>query len=174
MWAAKGSGNAAELAKRDNIIALCDVDEAWHKTHIKPHESLHKAKLWTDYRRMFDKIGDEIDAVCVATPEHNHYTISMAAIRRGKHVYCQKPLCHTVNEVRLLTEEAKKHPKVITQMGHQGHSSRSSANIRDLGPGRFGGSPFGKSARTHARTTGPTSPWRRLPSRPRRSTGISI
>ena len=129
----QGSANARELAKRDNIIALCDVDEAWHKSKIAPHQSLHDVKLWTDYREMFDRIGDEIDAVCIATPEHNHCSISMAAIRRGKHVYCQKPLCHTVNEVRLLTEESKKHPKVVTQMGHQGHSSRSSAMLRDWG-----------------------------------------
>ena len=80
---------------------------------------------------MFDKIGKEIDAICVATPEHNHYAISLHGMQRGKHVYCQKPLCHTVNEVRLLMEEAKKHPKVVTQMGHQGHSTESSAVVRD-------------------------------------------
>lgn len=129
----QGTNNALELAKHDNLVAFCDVDEAWHKLKILKHKSLHKVKLWTDYRVMFDKLGDEIDAVCVATPEHNHYTIATAAIRRGKHVYCQKPLCHTVNEVRLLVEEARKHPKVVTQMGHQGHSSRSSAVLRDWG-----------------------------------------
>lgn len=126
----QGSDNARTLSRHDNIIALCDVHESWHKRAIGRHKVLHKVKLWKDYRVMFDKIGKEIDAVCVATPEHSHYAISMYAIRRGKHVYCQKPLCHTVNEVRLLAEESKKH-KVVTQMGHQGHSSRSSANIRD-------------------------------------------
>ncbi len=129
----QGSSNAEYLAGTDNVIALCDVDEAWHGKQIKSRTSLHGIKLWTDYRVMFDKIGKEIDAVCIATPEHNHYAISVAAIRRGKHVYCQKPLCHTVNEVRLLTEEAKKYPKVVTQMGHQGHSSQSSAMLRDWG-----------------------------------------
>jgi len=127
----QGAGNAATLARTDNVMALCDVDEAWHKKAIAKHKSLHGVKLWKDYRVMFDKIGKEIDAVCIATPEHNHYTISAYAIRRGKHVYCQKPLCHTVNEVRLLMEEAKEHPKVVTQMGHQGHSSESSAVVRD-------------------------------------------
>ena len=67
----------------------------------------------------------DLDIVLIATPEHAHYAIAMYAIRHGKHVYCQKPLCHTVNEVRLLTEEAAKYPKLITKMGHQGHSSRS-------------------------------------------------
>ncbi|MHC5056017.1 MAG: Gfo/Idh/MocA family protein [Planctomycetota bacterium] len=127
----QGSDNARALSQTDNIIALCDCHESWHKKAIRRHKVLHGVKLWKDYRRMFDRIGEEIDAVCVATPEHSHYAISMYAIRRGKHVYCQKPLCHTVNEVRLLTEESKKHKEVVTQMGHQGHSTRSSANIRD-------------------------------------------
>lgn len=126
----QGADNARCLVETDNVIAFCDVHESWHKNAIKKHQILHDVKLWKDYRVMFDKIGKEIDAVCIATPEHSHYTISLYAMRRGKHVYCQKPLCHTVNEVRLLTEESKKH-NVITQMGHQGHSSLSSANIRD-------------------------------------------
>ena len=127
----QGSSNADYLATIANVIALCDVDEAWHKKAIAKRKNLQGIKLWTDYRRMFDKIGKDIDAVLIATPEHNHYAIGMYAIRHGKHVYCQKPLCHTVNEVRLLAEESKKYPKVVTQMGHQGHSSRSSAMIRD-------------------------------------------
>ncbi|MBM4029226.1 MAG: gfo/Idh/MocA family oxidoreductase, partial [Planctomycetes bacterium] len=122
----QGSSNAEHLAGTDNVIALCDVDEAWHKKQIANKPTLQGIKLWTDYRVMFDKIGKEIDAVLIATPEHNHYTIATYFLRRGKHVYCQKPLCHTVNEVRLLVEEARKQPKVITQMGHQGHSGRSS------------------------------------------------
>ena len=129
----QGSGNAMSLLKTDNVIAMCDVHESWHKRAIKNKEPLQGIELWTDYRRMFDKIGDKIDAVCIATPEHSHFTISMSAIRRGKHVYCQKPLCHTVNEVRLLTEEAAKYPDIVTQMGHQGHSTSSSANLRDWG-----------------------------------------
>ncbi len=128
-----GGGDASELIKHDNVIALCDVDEARHQKSIAQRKSLHGIKLWTDYREMFDKIGDEIDAVSVSTPDHVHFAPSMHAIRRGKHVYCQKPLCHTINEVRLLTEEAKKHPKVVTQMGHQGHSSENSAQLRDWG-----------------------------------------
>ncbi len=126
----QGCWNAKLLSRTDTIIALCDVHESWHKGRVKGHKELHGIKLWKDYRVMFDKIGKKIDAVCVATPEHNHYTISLYAMRRGKHVYCQKPLCHTVYEVRHLTEESKK-LKVITQMGHQGHSSRDTANMRD-------------------------------------------
>ena len=129
----QGSGNTDYLTRSNNVIAMCDVDKAWHARAIKNKKSLQGIKLWTDYQVMFDKIGKDIDAVCIATPEHNHYTISMAAIRRGKHVYCQKPLCHTINEVRLLTEEAKRQKNVVTQMGHQGHSSESSAMLRDWG-----------------------------------------
>ena len=128
-----GSADAHTLTRTDNVIALCDVDVAWHRKRAGKFKSLSKIKLWTDYRVMFDKIGKQIDAVCIGTPEHAHYAISMYALRRDKHVYCQKPLCHTVNEVRLLTEEAGKHPKVVTQMGHQGHSSESSAILKDWG-----------------------------------------
>ena len=129
----QGSSNAEYLARKNNVIALCDVDKAWHRKAIASRKNLHGIKLWTDYRVMFDKIGKDIDAVLVATPEHSHFSICVYAIRWGKHVYCQKPLCHTVNEVRLLTEEAKKHKNVVTQMGHQGHSGLSSAMLRDWG-----------------------------------------
>ncbi|NQT85321.1 Gfo/Idh/MocA family oxidoreductase [bacterium] len=127
-----GSSDAATLARTDTVMALCDPDEAWHKKHMARHKNLHTVKLWKDYRVMFDKIGKDIDAICTSAPEHAHFGISMYAIRRGKHVYCQKPLCHTVWEVRTLTEESKKH-KVVTQMGHQGHSGESSAVLRDWG-----------------------------------------
>ena len=129
----QGASNSDYLTRSNNVIALCDVDKAWHGNAIASKKSLQKIKLWTDYRVMFDKIGKDIDAVLIATPEHSHYAISVYAIRRGKHVYCQKPLCHTVNEVRLLTEEAKKHKNVVTQMGNQGHSGLSSAMLRDWG-----------------------------------------
>ena len=129
----QGSGNAEYLAGTDNVIALCDVDEDWCGKQTRNRTRLHGIKLWTDYRVMFDKIGKDIDAVLIATPEHNHYTIATYFIRRGKHVYCQKPLCLTVNEVRMLMEEAKKYPKVVTQMGNQGHSGTSSALLRDWG-----------------------------------------
>ena len=129
----QGSYNAHSVSKTDNVIAFCDVDRERSGKHIARLKDLQGVKLWEDYRVMFDKIGNEIDAVVIATPEHAHFAAAMHAIRRGKHVYCQKPLCHTVNEVRLLTEESKKHKKVVTQMGNQGHSTRSSALLRDWG-----------------------------------------
>lgn len=127
----RGAGVAAGMAGTDNIVALCDVHETWHRRAIANQANLHGIKLWKDYRVMFDKIGNEIDAVMVATPDHARFAAAMTAIRHGKHVYAEKPLCHTVNEVRLLTEEAAKHPKIVTQMGNQGHSSESAAQIND-------------------------------------------
>ena len=128
----QGSLEAELLARGDNVnvIALCDVDEGRSRRCIANKKNLHGIKLWKDYRAMFDKIGKEIDAIHTATPDHARFAVSMFAIRRGKHVYAQKPLCHTVNEVRTLTEEARKH-KVITQMGHQGHSAEVTAMVRD-------------------------------------------
>ncbi len=127
----RGAAVAAGMAATDNVVALCDVHEPWHKQAIANQKRLHGIKLWTDYRAMLDKIGSQIDAVMIATPDHARFAITMAAMRCGKHVYAEKPLCHTLNEVRLLTEEAAKRPKIVTQMGNQGHSSESAAQIND-------------------------------------------
>lgn len=81
-----------------------------------------QAKPFKDFRRMFDEMGKDIDAVIVSTPDHTHAVAAAAAIQRGKHVYCEKPLTRTVHEARVLRELARKH-KVVTQMGNQGSSS---------------------------------------------------
>ena len=102
----------------ENIVALCDVDRDYAGPVFKEYP---KAKAYTDYRKMLDKQKD-IDAVIIATPDHTHAVIAMAAMEAGKHVYVQKPLTHSVYETRMLTEAARKY-KVATQMGNQGHSS---------------------------------------------------
>jgi predicted dehydrogenase len=102
----------------ENIIALCDVDK---KQGSKAFESYPRAKHYTDFRRMLDEMDNQIDAVTVATPDHTHAVACMDAIRRGKHVYCEKPLAHSIYEIRELMKAARKH-KVITQLGNQGHS----------------------------------------------------
>jgi predicted dehydrogenase len=112
-----GGGNLANLAAENNIVALCDVDPNNAAHTIKKYP---EAKLYVDYREMLDKQKD-IDGVVVATPDHTHAIISMAAMRAGKHVYCQKPLTHDVYESRMLAKMAKE-AKVATQMGIQGHS----------------------------------------------------
>ena len=100
-----------------NIVALCDVDLDYAAPTIAQYPG---ARVWTDYREMLEKQKD-IDAVVIATPDHTHAVIAMAAIRAGKHVYCQKPLCHDIHEARALARAAAA-AKVATQMGIQGHS----------------------------------------------------
>ena len=102
-----------------NIIGLCDVD--WkYAEHV--FQRYPAAKRYNDYRRMYDEMLKSADAVMVATADHTHAIIAADAITAGKHVYCEKPLTHTVYESRLLTKLAAKH-KVATQMGNQGASA---------------------------------------------------
>ncbi len=103
--------------EEENIVALCDVDWGYA---AKTFEKYPNAKRYKDYREMLDR-QSEIDAVIVATPDHTHAVIGMEVIRRKKHVYIQKPMAHSVYEVRMLTEEARRQ-KVMTQMGNQGRS----------------------------------------------------
>jgi predicted dehydrogenase len=84
-------------------------------------EQLPKVQRYRDYREMLEKQKD-IDGIIVATPDHMHAPIASAAMDLGKHVYVQKPLCWSVEEARHLAKKAKDHPKVVTQMGNQGHS----------------------------------------------------
>ena len=107
-----------KAAGENQIVALCDVD--WDKA-APAFKEYPKAKQFKDFRVMLDEMGDSIDAVMVSTPDHNHAVISMAAIKQGKHVFCQKPLTHNIYEARMLTEAAKKYG-VATLMGIQGHS----------------------------------------------------
>ena len=120
-----GGGNLRQL-ETENIVALCDVDHAYAAGAFKRYP---KAAQYTDFREMLDKQKD-IDAVLVATPDHTHAVISMAAIKAGKHVYCQKPLTHDVYEARMLAQAAKQ-AKVATQMGIQGHSMEGARLIRE-------------------------------------------
>jgi predicted dehydrogenase len=103
-----------------NIVALCDVDE---KYAGKEFDKYPDAKRFKDYRVMLEK-GEEIDGVVIGTPDHTHAVIAMEAMRHGKHVYCEKPLAHSVDEVRKLMDASHRY-KVVTQLGNQGHSSGS-------------------------------------------------
>lgn len=108
----------------DNLVAIVDPDE---KSHAAVKQLLQKKELnpdrlevFTDYRRMFDKMGKQIDAVFIASPNHHHAPPALMAMHLGKAVYCEKPLCHDVAEARKLREMARK-SKAPTQMGNQGH-----------------------------------------------------
>ena len=112
-----GGHNLGVCATTENIVAVCDVDSKYAAATLARYP---QAKRYKDFRVMLDQQKD-IDAVIVATPDHTHAVVALAAIERGKHVYVQKPMTHSVYEARVLTEAARKH-KVATQMGNQGHS----------------------------------------------------
>ena len=113
----KGYVNLKAMAS-ENIVALCDVD--W-KFADKCFREFPSAKKYWDWRRMFDEMAQSIDGVMISTADHTHASIAAASITMGKHVYCQKPLTHSVYESRLLTKLAAK-KRVATQMGNQGSS----------------------------------------------------
>jgi hypothetical protein len=100
----------------ENIVALCDVDE---KRAASAFSKYPDVKKFADFRKMFDEVGKEIDAVVVSTPDHMHAPIGLTAMKLGKHVYCEKPLTHSVSEARLMRETAAR-MKVATQMGNHG------------------------------------------------------
>jgi predicted dehydrogenase len=112
----KGSSDVDNVSKLGEMIALCDIDDV---TLDKKASKLSSAKKFHDFRRMYDRIGKDIDAVTVSTPDHTHALASLIGIRMGKHVYCQKPMAHSVFECRVLKEAAQQH-RVCTQMGNQG------------------------------------------------------
>ncbi len=113
-----GGQGAADLheLRSENIVALCDVDDA---RAAETFERFPKAARYKDFRRMLEKEDRNIDAVLVATPDHCHAVASVAAIKMGKHVYCEKPLTRTVHEARAVAKAARE-AKVATQMGNQG------------------------------------------------------
>jgi predicted dehydrogenase len=128
-----GRGSAhVEAFLNENLVAVCDVVEGARDGCRGQIERFNKdhglsrplPKSFSDYRKMFDKMHGQIDAVFVATPDHHHALASMMAIRLGKHVYCEKPLTHTIHEARLLTLAAREH-KVATQMGNNGRENES-------------------------------------------------
>ena len=135
----KGSSDIGGVSSQ-NVIALCDVDDTKFndfKDYVEKakqdHPDLPKifdnAKRYRDYREMLDTEKD-IDAIVVSTPDHNHAVISITAMKMGKHVYCQKPLTHSVYEARMMAKVAKE-MNVVTQMGNQGHASEDARLINE-------------------------------------------
>jgi len=116
----QGAGDIAQFGA-ENIVALCDVDQNRAADSLKKFPD---AKTFKDFRKMFDAMEKNIDAVCIATPDHTHAVAVMASLKRGKHVYCEKPLAHSVWEVRQIMKAATAN-KCVTQLGNQGHSSDS-------------------------------------------------
>jgi predicted dehydrogenase len=139
----RGSWFVDTIPRMENVVALCDVNDEktaaalkhweerakrfatssreWERRAAAQFQRLSEAKpkTYRDFRKMLDEMGKAIDAVVVATPDHTHAVASAAAIRAGKHVFCEKPLTRTVHESRALRELARKH-SVATSMGNQG------------------------------------------------------
>ncbi len=113
----RGAANLSGLSSQ-NIVALCDVDHDRAKNAFKQHP---KAKAFYDYRRMFDAMSNQIDAVAVSTPDHTHFHPSMIAMDLGKHLYCEKPMAHSVDQARRMTKKATE-TGVATQLGVQRHT----------------------------------------------------
>jgi predicted dehydrogenase len=122
----RGAGDLHECGS-ENIVALCDVDDKYAARVFKKYPN---AKKYHDFRRMLDKQKD-IDAVVIATPDHTHAVIAMMAIKMGKHVYCEKPLAHSIYEVRKLTEAARE-AGVATQLGNQGQASEGTRLVSEF------------------------------------------
>ncbi|HUR55759.1 MAG TPA: Gfo/Idh/MocA family oxidoreductase [Gemmataceae bacterium] len=124
----RGAANLAGVS-HENVVALCDVDDA--------RLGAAKAKFpnaagFIDYRKLFDKASNTFDAVVVSTPDHSHALPACIAMSLGKHVYCEKPLAHSVNEVRLMRTMAAKNPKLVTQMGTQIHAGENYRRVVEI------------------------------------------
>ncbi len=119
----RGEQNIMKFAQTEmvDVVALCDVD-LQGKQCQKVLAMYPNAKRFTDFRKLFEEYADKFDAVAISVPDHSHFVIAMAAMKCGKHVYCEKPLIRTFQEGELLIEMAKRHPEIATQVGNQGHS----------------------------------------------------
>jgi hypothetical protein len=124
----KAASDIDACSKTENIVALCDVDD---KNAAKTYEKFDKAPKYKDFRKMLDKEGPGIDGVIVTIPDFMHATAALWCMERGKHVYVQKPLAHSVTEVRMLAEAAAKY-KVATQMGNQGYSNEGTRQCAEM------------------------------------------
>ncbi len=124
----KGSSDTDQAGRVGNVVALCDVDS---DTLGKKAEKFPAAKKYADFRKMLQEMEKQIDAVTVSTPDHTHAPASIMAMKLKKHVYCQKPLTHSVYEARLMRETARK-MGVCTQMGNQGTAANGVRRAAEL------------------------------------------
>lgn len=128
-----GAGGVANQAysgcANENIVALCDVDFK-RAAKTKAFHDYTDVPQFADFRVMFDKMGDQIDAFVVSTPDHTHFAAAMEGMQRGKHAYVQKPLTHDIWQVRTL-QKAAKHYNIISQMGNQGHATEHIRLIKE-------------------------------------------
>jgi predicted dehydrogenase len=148
----KGDSDSSQAAGFGNIVAICDIDD--NRLNDKGNQGpFKKAKKYNDFRKMLEELNKTIDAVVVSTPDHTHAAASIMAMKMGKHVYCQKPLTHSVFEARRMREVAKEF-KVCTQMGNQGTASNGLRTSVDL----IRSGALGKVKEVHVWTNRPVWP----------------
>jgi predicted dehydrogenase len=121
-------GNDIACCAGENIVALCDVDD---RILAQAGQQFPKAKKFNDFRVMLEKMDRGIDAVIVGTPDHIHAPASVAAMKAGKHCFCEKPLAHNVREVRIMTELARK-KNLATQMGTLIHATENYRRVVEI------------------------------------------
>ena len=148
----KGSSDIDQAGNLMDVIALCDIDDGKLAPKAKKWD---KAKTFSDFRKIFDdaELMKAVDAFTVSTPDHTHALPSVLAMRHGKHVYCQKPLTHTVFEARLMRQVAAEN-KVCTQMGNQGTASNGLRRAVEF----VQGGVIGKVKEVHVWTNRPIWP----------------
>ena len=119
----RGEQDVDEFARTGmiDVVALCDVDLDGKQTQ-KVLTKYPNAKRFRDFREMFEKYGNQFEAVVAAVPDHMHFPVAMMALDYGKHIYLEKPMTRTFIEAELLMQKARKNPNVVTQVGNQGHS----------------------------------------------------
>ncbi|MEM1108539.1 MAG: Gfo/Idh/MocA family oxidoreductase [Planctomycetota bacterium] len=149
-----GAGNIAAMAygpcSSENIVALADVDERRFSQHIERFPQLGKARKFKDFRVMLDKMENEIDAVCINTPDHTHFVATIDAMQRGMHVCTQKPLTHNIWEAQTLLKAKQKYG-VVTNMAVQGHTFNGIRQMREW----YEADVFGQITEVHSWRGGP-------------------
>jgi predicted dehydrogenase len=151
----KGQSDTIDAARHGRIVALCDIDQIRLDDMAKRYPD---AKKYNDFRELLHDLGCRVDAVVVSTPDHTHAPAAVAAMRLGKHVYCQKPLAHSVWEARLMRQTARE-KGVCTQMGNQGTAApgfRRGAELVRAGA-------LGEVREVHVWTNRPFNYWKQAP-----------
>jgi predicted dehydrogenase len=151
----KGSGDIEQAGRFMEVVALCDIDD---ERLNKRAATWPSARKFSDYRKLFDEMAKEIDAVTVSTADHSHAPASVRAMLLCKHVYCQKPLTHTVAEARLMRVVAARQ-KVCTQMGNQGSALNGLRRAVEL----IHAGTIGAIREAHVWTNRPAHYWKQAP-----------
>ena len=127
----RGIQNWQPIINSENIVAMCDVDDRWaSKALNRIKESHANVKRFKDYRVMFDKMQNLIDAVIISTPDHTHFHAAITAMELGIHVCIEKPLAHNVWQCRTL-KKAANHYGIVSQMANQGHTTNGIRQVKE-------------------------------------------